>query len=193
MNIARDFENALYDLAEQLLPTGFNIIFDYNNGPEQIRPYLVIDASALNKVGGSYTSHIVNEGEDNMLTLTTYECPVMFEFVGKYDKGVSLGDTVFTFDSLLETPLTRRLMAQKSLSLMEEEKVVRISDARVTDTDIYYQKVCTFAFTVETRQTIETIASVDIEGQYSGAIGDGNILVSHTKVPSLSPLSVRSN
>lgn len=193
MNVAKDFEDCLYDLAEALLPAGFNIIFNYNNGPEQVRPYLVIDAGNLRKAGSSYTSHVVAEGEDNMLTTATYECSVMFEFVGKNDKIVSLGDVVFNFDAEIETPLIRRLMAQKNLSLLEQQDVVRIADGRVTNTDVYYQKVCKFAFSVETRQTIDTIASVDVEGHYSGVIGDGNILVSHTKVPSISPLmSARS-
>ncbi|MDV3143248.1 MAG: hypothetical protein Q8761_02265 [Sweet potato little leaf phytoplasma] len=190
MNIVKDFEDSLYDYLEAMLPQGFNIIFNYNNGPEQIRPYVVIDTSDMRKVGGSYTSHVVPDGENNMMTVTTYECPVMFQFVGRYDKLVTLGDVVFNFDVEMETPLGRQLMVKHNLCLLNQEEVVRIADSRVTDTDVYYQKVCTFAFTAETRQTIDTIASVDVEGHYSGAIGD---VVSHTKVPSISPLmSARS-
>jgi hypothetical protein len=152
MNIYQDLEDALYAYASALFPTlasSGRIIFPFQNGPEPLTPYLLLNVRSLDAVGREQSSHFVSVDEllnGSSTTLQHYLANVRFEFVGKYDNNTTLADLAQTMEMNLRTPRGYELQRANKLSLFRYQPIERVRLKRETDMYMYYQLDVEFGF-----------------------------------------------
>lgn len=170
MNIYQDLEDSLYSIVEGLYPT-WTVIFPYQNGPEPVSPFLVIDVKKLDAVGREYQSTLVDVDvlPAATTTLQDYQATVRFEFVGKYDVNTILAEMAHQFEMALRTPKGYELQKTARLSLFTYNPVQRLSLKRETETYMYYQLDVVFGYTMEVRQEFDYIEVTSLTGVYHDA------------------------
>lgn len=176
MNIYQSLEDALYVYASTIFPdlaSAGRIIFPFQNGPEPLTPYLLLNVRAMDAVGREQSSHHVSVDQllnGSSTTLQHYIAEVRFEFIGKYDNNTTLASMAQTMEMNLRTPRGYELQKANKLSLFEYRPIERVPLKRETDMYMYYQLDVQFGFSVQHIYEQDWIDGVQIvRGVYTDA------------------------
>lgn len=165
MSVYTSFETALFTAASKLFPTT-PVYFSYDNGPEGVTPYITIQVLNLDQNGMAEVSTLTNSNRE-VTVKKAYEGIVSFKFVGDESKHSSAGDLAMTFDFNLESPAFQETLLQNKLSFMRKSAIRRIPVQRDTVWYMMYQMDVYFAFSVEARQTVDTIETTKTIGVFT--------------------------
>lgn len=184
-NVYQDLEDALYNVVEGLFPT-WNIVFPFQNHPEEQTPFLSIDVMKNDPSGREYQStlvDIINPDDPQSTTLQDYISKVRFEFVGKYDNNTVLASMAQDLDMALRTPKGQELLLRNNLSALQVGAIDRLKARRETETYMYYQQTNFYAWTMRQRSTVDYIEYTDIHGIYHDAGREpDHIIHTYTKI-----------
>lgn len=174
MSTYLDLEDSLYQVLIGLFPE-WRIIFAFNNGPEPVTPYAVIDVKKLDPIGREYVSTLVSidtNSPDPVGTTTALQdfyASVRFEILGKNDTNMSASEMAHTLQAMLRTPKAYELMAKHRVALHKLVSSRRLPFKRETDMYMIYQLDCQFAYTTEATDDQDWIAGLSLDGIYHDA------------------------
>lgn len=188
MDIYKSLEDGLYAYVSTIFPTeaaAGKIIFPFQNGPEPLTPYMLIDVKRLDASGREQTSTTVTIDEETdegfSTTLQTYLATVRFEFIGKYENNTLLAEMAHIMELNLRTPKGYELQHANNLSLFEFKPIERVPLRRETDVYMYYQLDAVFGYSVQHIFEQDWIDSVKIvSAVYNDANQPPDYKMTHT-------------
>lgn len=165
MSVYSSFEDALYTATKLMFPTT-SVLFSYDNGPEEVTPYITIQVLQLDQIGREEVSGLTNSTRE-VTVKKVYEGFTSFKFIGDETKHSTAGDLALDFDFNLETPVVQEALLQNNLAFMRKSRIRRIPVQRDTVWYMMYQLDVYFAFSVAARQTSDTIETVKLVEEFT--------------------------
>ena len=138
------------------------IIFSHQPGSEPATSYIVINVLAIDQIGGSSISALLNKNNKTDVRVV-YEALVQFSFYGPASGKISND-----FYHLLNSPSALEAMSKENIALMRKTRLRRNPQRRETQWIDSFNFDTTFNYIVNTPVTAVPIEHVVIEEQYAG-------------------------
>lgn len=174
MNSYQNLEDSVFNVLEGLFPD-WRLIFAYYNDESPLSPYCSIDVQEIKMIGREYQSSLATPISADIATSVTIQdnmADVSFKFIGLQDHNTETSEMVNLLQLMLRTPKGYQLLAANNLALHGVTKFPRSAQKRDTDTYMVYELVCKFAFSNVIVSEIDWIETVELQGQYDGAIAE---------------------
>ena len=167
MSVYSDLRDNVYTCLSSILPSN-QVIQSYGNGPEPVSPYVVFDIQNIDQIGREYISTFADVNGTQQI-VSNFTPKVKIEVVGKQD-----GESNFAAASLAEElyfklnyTSVQEMFQRNHLSYQRKSSLRVVPKKRETDWYMCYQIDVFFGYQVVTRQDIDIIESVEIDGTYT--------------------------
>lgn len=177
-DVYSDFEQSIYDVLSYQFPST-GIVFSYDNGPEEVTPYIAIQVIQLDQIGREYIAGKTN-ADGSLQMIKHYEGFTSIKFIGDETKHLAAGDLAFDFEFFLDSPVIQEKLLQSNLSLMRKSPIRRIPMMRDTVWYMAYQLDVYFAFSVEARQDVDVIETTKTVNIFTKPNGDDPVIITQT-------------
>lgn len=158
---------ALVALDEYPTPT---VIFSHLNGIEPTGSYVTVSILNVQQQGQHVSSGLVeaNLTQYEQTITASYEVLVQFSFVGS-----DSGDMAYSFNQRINNnPLVFEELGRNKLGVMRKSQVRRAPQKRDTKWVEYHNLDVTFSYHVVTKQVVDIVEGITVEGIYNDTIQD---------------------
>ena len=174
MNIYSEVRSAARNVAVVALNEFVNplVIFSHENGNEPVGSYVTVNVLSVEQQGKHTSSGLtdtINLASEYELTITTAnECLIQFSFVGSQS-----GEMAYSFyQRINNNPLVFEELARNNLGVMRKSQVRRAPQKRDTKWVEYHNLDVTFSYHVVTKQVVDIVEGITVEGVYNDTIQD---------------------
>lgn len=158
---------ALVALDEFTNPT---VIFSHSNGNEPAGSYVTVSILNVEQQGQHVNSGLVeaNLTQYEQTITTANEVLCQFSFVGSQS-----GEMAYSFyQRINNNPLVFEELARNKLGVMRKSQVRRAPQKRDTTWVEYHNLDVTFSYHVVTKQVVDIVEGITVEGIYNDTIQD---------------------
>lgn len=172
MNIFTSVRTAIRNVSLKALDefTTPLIIYSHANGTEPVGSYVVVNILSVGQVGHHQSSGLAKaNGLVYDLSVTAaYEVNVQLSFVGSQS-----GEMAYSFyQRINNNPLVFEELARNNLGVMRKSQVRRAPQKRDTKWVEYHNLDVTFSYHVVTKQVVDIVEGITVEGVYNDTIQD---------------------
>lgn len=148
------------------------VIFSHSNGNEPAGSYVTVNILNVEQQGQHTTSNftdVENLAEQYELTITAaYEVMAQLSFVGSQS-----GEMAYSFyQRINNNPLVFDELSRNNLGVMRKSQVRRAPQKRDTKWVEYHNLDVTFSYHVVTKQVVDIVEGITVEGIYNDTIQD---------------------
>ena len=147
-----------------------NLIFSHSNGNEPAGSYVTISILNVEQQGQHISSGLVeaNLTQYEQTVTTANEVMCQFSFVGSQS-----GEMAYSFcQRINNNPLVFEELARNNLGVMRKSQVRRAPQKRDTTWVEYHNLDVTFSYHVVTKQVVDIVEGITVEGVYNDTIQD---------------------
>lgn len=150
--------------------TNPTVIFSHSNGNEPTGSYVTVSILNVEQQGQHTSSGLVEKNltQYEQTITTANEVMCQFSFVGSQS-----GEMAYSFyQRINNNPLVFDELARNSLGVMRKSQVRRAPQKRDTTWVEYHNLDVTFSYHVVTRQVLDIVEGITVEGIYNDTIQD---------------------
>jgi hypothetical protein len=172
MNIYSTLRSSLRNVALVALDEFVNplVIYSHANGTEPSGSYVTVSILNVEQQGQHTSSGLVEESliEYEQTITTANEVMCQFSFVGSQS-----GEMAYSFyQRINNNPLVFEELARNKLGFMRKSQVRRAPQKRDTTWVEYHNLDVTFSYHVVTKQVVDIVEGITVEGVYNDTIQD---------------------
>ena len=146
------------------------VIYSHANGTEPSGSYVVVNILSVEQIGHHTSSGLAKaNGLVYDLSVTAaYEVNAQLSFVGSQS-----GEMAYSFyQRINNNPLVFEELARNKLGVMRKSQVRRAPQKRDTQWVEYHNLDVTFSYHVVTKQVVDIVEGITVEGVYNDTIQD---------------------
>lgn len=172
MNLYTGLRTAIRNVALVALDEFTNplVIYSHSNGNEPSGSYVTVNILNVEQQGQHTSSGLVEENltEYEQTITTANEVMCQFSFVGSQS-----GEMAYSFyQRINNNPLVFDELARNNLGVMRKSQVRRAPQKRDTTWVEYHNLDVTFSYHVVTKQVVDIVEGITVEGIYNDTIQD---------------------
>ncbi len=167
MSVYVDLRNSVYNSLHAILPTT-QIVQAYGNGPEPVSTYVTFDIQNIDQIGREYISTFADVNGTQQI-VSQFMPKIKIEVIGKQDAESNFAAATLAEELYFKLNYTsvQELFQKNNLAYQRKSSLRVVPKKRETDWYMCYQMDVIFGYQVVTRQDIDIIESVTIEGTYT--------------------------